>query len=204
MNSMSEILKYIEALDKDLTLAINSLDCSFTDQIWILFSDKKLWFPFYLLVAAALIWRLGWKRGLIMIITAALCITCVDQFANFIKDSVARLRPCNDDWMVLQGLHILEAPHPKYPYGFYSAHAGNAMAFSVLTFLAFRMEKKNGYVIRYGVAAITWAFLVGVSRIFVGKHFLGDVLVGFAVGAAVAATLFLLARYAVRKLKISS
>lgn len=201
---MTEFLKYIEALDKDLTLAINSFNCPFTDQIWMFFSDKKVWFPFYLLVAAALIWRLGWKRGLIMILTAALCITCVDQFANLIKDTVARLRPCNDDWMVLRGLHILEAPHPKYIYGFYSAHAGNAMAFAVMTFLSFRMEKKNGYVIPYGVVAITWAFLVGVSRIFVAKHFLGDVLVGFAVGAAIAAALFMLARFVIRKLKISS
>ena len=28
-----------------------------------------------------------------------------------------------------------------------------------------------------------WAILVGISRVFVGKHFLGDVLVGFMVGA---------------------
>ena len=28
----------------------------------------------------------------------------------------------------------------------------------------------------------SWAALVGISRIFVGKHFLGDVLVGTAVG----------------------
>lgn len=201
---MTGLLQYIDTLDKDLTLAINSLNSPLTDQIWIFFSDRKVWIPFYLLVAAALIWRLGWKRGLIMILAAALCIGCVDQFSNFVKDAVERLRPCNDNWAILNGLHILEAPHPRYKYGFYSAHAGNAMAFAVLTFLAFRLEKKNGYVTFYGVAAITWAFLVGVSRIFVGKHFLGDVLVGFAVGALFAAILFLFSRLFLKKLKISS
>ena len=35
---------------------------------------------------------------------------------------------------------------------------------------------------RYAIFMYTWATLVAVSRIFVGKHYLGDVLVGICVG----------------------
>ena len=35
----------------------------------------------------------------------------------------------------------------------------------------------------YGWWMFFWAFMVAVSRIFVGKHYLGDVLVGILVGS---------------------
>ena len=41
--------------------------------------------------------------------------------------------------------------------------------------------------------------MVGISRIFVGKHYLGDVLVGFIVGAAAGMAFGYLARLLIRK-----
>ena len=35
----------------------------------------------------------------------------------------------------------------------------------------------------YGWWMFFWAFMVAISRIFVGKHYLGDVIVGIIVGA---------------------
>lgn len=35
----------------------------------------------------------------------------------------------------------------------------------------------------YGYWMFFWAFMVAVSRIFVGKHYLGDVIVGILVGS---------------------
>ena len=35
----------------------------------------------------------------------------------------------------------------------------------------------------YGYWIFFWAFMVAVSRIFVGKHYLGDVIVGILVGS---------------------
>jgi undecaprenyl-diphosphatase len=35
----------------------------------------------------------------------------------------------------------------------------------------------------YGWWMFFWAFMVAVSRIFVGKHYLGDVIVGILVGS---------------------
>jgi undecaprenyl-diphosphatase len=35
----------------------------------------------------------------------------------------------------------------------------------------------------YGWWMFFWAFMVAISRIFVGKHYLGDVIVGILVGS---------------------
>lgn len=179
-------IEALEQIDRNATLAINSLHGDFFDQVWMLFSHRTIWIPLYLAMAGVLIWKLGWKKGLLAIFAAALCILCVDQFCNLVKDTVARLRPCNDPYTVANGLWILEAPSAKYPYGFFSAHAGNAVAFALFTVLALRNRFRiDAHAKVVSTALLLWAFLVGVSRIFVGKHYLGDVLVGFIVGAVI-------------------
>ena len=44
-----------------------------------------------------------------------------------------------------------------------------------------------------------WAAMVGISRIFVGRHYLGDVMVGFIVGAAAGIIFGRLARWVMNK-----
>lgn len=179
-------IQTLEFWDQKATLAINSLNSPWSDQIWLFFSDKLVWVPLYLLIAVLLVKKYGWINGLISIVSIALCITCVDQGCNLIKDAVARLRPCNNPDIVSQGLHILAAPSARYPYGFFSAHAGNAMAFATAS--ALLLKNKTWKII-----LPLWAILVGLSRIFVGKHFLGDVLVGWIIGDWIGAALAWLA-----------
>lgn len=183
MESLTTIgLGYIlENADKSATLAINSLSSPFSDSIWMFFSEKVVWVPLYLAVAIFFYIRLGWKKATIMLIAAILTIVACDQFANWTKDFFSRLRPCFDNYMISNGLVMLEEAHPNYQFGFYSAHAANAMGFAAISFFSFRLDKRHNYRF-YGAAIFTWAVLVGLSRIFVGKHFLGDVLVGLAIG----------------------
>ena len=98
----------IHRFDQDLTLAINSLHSDITDPFWEFMSDIPVWIPMYVLIVAFLVWRLGWKRGLIVLAAAVLTFGFCDQFSNFIKDTVARLRPLNDEYMISNGLHVLE------------------------------------------------------------------------------------------------
>ena len=180
----------MEKLDQGITLLLNGLHSSFTDQMWLVFSDRKIWFPLYLLVAVALVWRLGWKKGLLMVLTTALAILCVDQFANLIKNWACRPRPCNSEYMVAMGHRLLE--RRSMSYSFFSAHAANAIAFAICSSAGFRMDKKKGranYPAIYTGVIFFWAAMVGLSRIFVGKHYFGDVVVGFAAGALIACAL---------------
>lgn len=205
MDGLAEIVR----LDQDLTLAINSLHCPFTDGFWQFFSNREVWYVMYLAIAVFLVVRLGWKRGLLAILTAVLALVACDQLANLVKHAVARPRPCHTPWMVDNGLRVLEGKGSRY--GFFSAHAANAVSLAVVTITAFRLGRKKGSGrssrrgagrsvgqgswrgvrqgswrgVAYDIWICVWAFLVSASRIFVGKHYLGDVLVGILAGLAV-------------------
>ena len=49
---------------------------------------------------------------------------------------------------------------------------------------------------------LIWAFLVAISRIFVGKHFLGDVIVGIIVGICIGLIISRLINYIINRLKL--
>ncbi len=182
----------MEQLDQTITLWLNGLHCPFTDGMWLLFSNRTVWIPLYLLGAGLMIWRCGWKKGLAMVLLTALAILCVDQFANLIKNWVARPRPCNDAFMNAMGHRLLEGRSRSY--SFFSAHAANAIAFAICSAHALhpgtkRAKAKNGrdtLSTVYAVIISIWATMVGLSRVFVGKHYLGDVMVGFIAGGIIA------------------
>ena len=182
----------MEQLDQTITLWLNGLHCPFTDGMWLLFSNRTVWIPLYLLGAGLMIWRCGWKKGLAMVLLTALAILCVDQFANLIKNWVARPRPCNDAFMNAMGHRLLEGRSRSY--SFFSAHAANAIAFAICSAHALhpgtkRAKAKNGrdtLSTVYAVIISIWATMVALSRVFVRKHYLGDVLVGFIAGGIIA------------------
>lgn len=175
---MNSILKALEHADRLATLEINSWHSAVTDPIWSFFSNIPVWIPMYVIIVAFILQRLGWKKGLIVIAAAALTFGFCDQSSNIIKALTERLRPCNDPFMIQNGLHILESGGV---YGFFSAHAANAFGLATSTFIGIRLDRKLKYR-GYAAWMYTWATLVAVSRIFVGKHFLGDVIVGTMVG----------------------
>lgn len=177
----------IHRFDQLLTLEINSWDSPVTDPIWQFFSDKFVWAPMYAAIIALLIWKLGWKRGLIVLAGALLTFGFCDQFSNIIKHAVQRIRPLNDPFMVASGLHILETGGG---YSFFSAHSANSFGLAFSTFLGMKLTLRTPdtplapkWLKAYGTWMFFWAFMVAVSRIFVGKHYLGDVIVGIIVGS---------------------
>ncbi|MBR5042045.1 MAG: phosphatase PAP2 family protein [Bacteroidales bacterium] len=200
MASTAEIVdafRWMHHIDKDITLAINACNSPVTDSIWQLFSARAIWLVLYLGIAAFMIFRMGWKKGLLLILACILCVTANDQLANVIKESVQRLRPVFDSEMIARGLHVLEVP--GQPYGFYSAHAANTAGFVICSIIGVHEDKKHKYTL-YAVLMCLWSLLVGLSRIFVGKHFFGDVCAGFIIGIAIGILFGLLFRLVCAKL----
>ena len=185
----------IHRFDQDLTLTVNSWYSPVTDPIWEFFSNIPVWIPMYALIIAFIIWRLGWKKGLIVTAGALLTFGFCDQFSNIIKDAVERLRPLNDEYMLSNGLHVLEKGGK---YGFFSAHSANAFGLATSTLLGLRLDKRLKYR-GYAAWMYSWAFLVAVSRVFVGKHYLGDIIVGAIVGAAAGFAFASLAGWIIRR-----
>lgn len=195
--SAVSIWESLEQADKAATLAINSVHCPASDWIWTVFSDITVWIPLYLVVLVFMFIKLGWKRATIFTIACILTIVCCDQFSNVCKDFFGRLRPCHDATMVDAGLRLLEKMGGKY--GFYSAHAANAMGFALCTSIAFKTKTK---ACAYTWGITIWALMVAISRVFVGKHFLGDIIVGLGIGALFAWILASFARLAIRRIRL--
>lgn len=172
------IWQTLEQADKLATLEINSWSSAITDPIWQIFSNIPIWVPMYVIIVAFIIQRLGWKKGLIVVAAAALTFGFCDQSSNVIKALTERLRPCHDPYMIHNGLNILESGGK---FSFFSAHAANAFGLATCTTIGLRIDKRLKYK-GYITWMYIWATLVAVSRIFVGKHFLGDVIVGICIG----------------------
>jgi len=193
----------MEGIDQRITLFINSFNAPWSDPFWVFMSQIKVWFPMYALVAALLIWKLGWKRGLVMVACIALAFFFNERVNNLIKDLVERVRPCNDPDMIAAGIHILETGGG---WSFPSGHACNSFGFAICSAMclnwgvrtmlhsggqyaereSFDGGKLPAYCTLYSVFIVTWAILVGISRIMVARHFFGDVVVGASIGSAMA------------------
>lgn len=204
----------IHEIDQLLTLEINSWNSFITDPVWQFFSAKLVWAPMYAAIIGLLIWKMGWKRGLIVLGAALLTFVFCDQFANLVKHAVGRIRPLHNPFMVDNGLHILEGGGGL---SFFSAHAANAFGLATCTFVAMKrilLPKGLGdgstqkcsscgrmplWLKAYGIWIFIWAPLVAVSRIFVGKHYLGDILVGTLVGLLAGYAFARLSAWACRK-----
>ena len=180
MESAAQVIgNAVVQADKTATLWINSFHAPWSDSIWMFFSDKWVWVPLYALILVFLFLRLGWKKALLALLTLVLTIVCCDQGANLFKNWICRPRPSHDPWMLAHGLHL--PADAGGMYGFFSAHAANSFGFAFGSLCVFREDSRHSYK-AYGVAILAWAFLVSLSRIFMGRHFLGDILVGAVVG----------------------
>ena len=171
----------IHRLDQDITLWINGFHSEISDMVWSFFSSIPVWIPLYVLIIAFIIRRLGWKKGGIVVASAVITVIVCSSFSHYMKELTERLRPLLDAYMLENSLHVLETGGK---YTFFSAHSANAFGLATSTYVGLCMDKRTKYK-NYAILMYVWAALVAVSRIFVGKHYLGDVIVGICVGIVV-------------------
>ena len=131
---------------------------------------KLAWFRFGAAPAALGLWLWrGGRRALQVLILAAIAVGAGDVFAyRVVKSWVKRPRP---EYSVV-GM-ALRAPVGGR-YGFPPNHAVNTAAAAAVLSVAY----PGGAFAFAGAAA-----LIGYSRVYVGAHYPGDVLAGWALGA---------------------
>lgn len=192
----ASVIDTLHGFDQQITLLLNSWNSSWSDSFWLMMSNKGFWIPTYAICVFYLFKRLGWKKALIVIASAAVAFALCDQLSNMVKHGVSRLRPSYSFKMLDGGLNVLERRGGYY--GFFSAHAANAYAVALCLIIGFRNDPTHTYN-AFCKWALAWAMLVSVSRIFVGKHYLGDILVGAVIGIAVGYFVGMLTRYLIQK-----
>lgn len=154
----------------------NGLANDLFDHLMPILRNKFTWIPLYAVFIFYSIKKFE-KRSWIVILGAILTIIIADQVsAGIIKESVQRLRPCNDP---LLRSYIRRLVDCGSGYSFISAHATNHFAISVLfTWFFAQINNWNGFKILFYV----WAALIAFAQVYVGVHFPFDVLVGMLCG----------------------
>lgn len=176
------MIERLQEWDEQLLLTLNGIGHPYLDGIMIFMSAKLVWVPLY----AALIYLLyryyGWSfwKPLILIILA---VTIADQFtSSFMKPFFERLRPCKDPSI---NQVIINVGGCGGKFGFASSHAANTFALSAFFLTLFRTS--------WMWALIGWAVIVSYSRVYLGVHYPGDILVGGLIGTVLG---FLMAKVA--------
>lgn len=164
----------IKQWDWNATLYLNDWGNDGVDLFFNIITHKFYSIPLYLLLLYFFYRRLGWRNLGIAIFVIAFMIAASDQLANVFKDGFERLRPFREP--ALQGL-ISKVGDSGGTYGFFSAHASSAIALAVFTYFILR-PGRNWLI----TLTFIWALIVCYSRIYLGVHYLGDVLMGAAMG----------------------
>lgn len=171
-------MEQLIAVDREIFFFINQgLSNPLFDLVMPIFRNMFTWFPLYLFLIIFLI-RNYKKRGLVMVAVLFLNFGISDWVSSsWIKNSVQRIRPCNDIELRDQ---ITVRARCGGGYSFTSSHATNHFALAVmLIVLLYRRWKPILWV------SVVWASTIGFAQIYVGVHYPGDVVVGSLLGASI-------------------
>lgn len=164
-------------LDKELTLFMNSFNNSYFDLFFYQYTSTMIWIPFYVVLAWLIFSRQN-IQGIVTIFFIGMLILAADQIASGIfKPLIERLRPSHDE--TLQYMIHLVNDRRGGMFGFMSSHAANTFALATFVSLIIR----NKFV---SFTMLTWAFLNAYSRLYLGLHFIGDLLCGAILGVILA------------------
>ena len=167
MNSIIE-------LDHQLTLALNGSDNLFWDNVMYTVTDTFSWSLVIVALLVIIFKNNSWKEALLIYVTIALLIIVADRICSgLVKPMGARWRPTQDP----QLMYLLDVVrgYRGGRFGFFSGHACNTMCMAVFLSCLFRSPKVT-------VTLILWSLTTTFTRLYLGVHFLGDVLVGWTVG----------------------
>lgn len=163
------------AWDHALFQVINGLNHPFWDEFMYWISEKWPWIPAYLVCLFFVYKKEGLKGTGIFLIGIVVLIFLSDRITSgFMKPYFERLRPCRleNDWNYV--VHIVKE-HCGGKYGFASSHAANffALAAFISRFFAHRPVS---------IFLFFLASLVAYSRVYLGVHYPGDVIMGACIG----------------------
>ena len=182
------MLDFFTDLDTQLMLFLNGWHTPYLDNFMWLYSSKWVWLPFYAAFVFVILRNFKWRVSALIFVAVFLTIFFADQItATLLRPMFHRLRPCNLDNPLSQFIHVV-ANDRGGAYGFPSAHAANALGFVFFFHYLFRRSWLS-------LLLFAWALMMCYTRIYLGRHYPGDLLVGAMVGFVSASISYCALRY---------
>lgn len=173
-------IPYLITLDKEAMILLNYDGGEWVDNFWYNFSYRFTWMPLATVIFVSLVslCKGSLMNKLFFFLACVLLIVVLDQVSSsIIKPLAGRLRPSHDH-SICDLLHYVNGYHGG-KYGFVSSHATNNVGIITWLFLIY----KNRFA---RIMFILFAVFICYSRIYLGVHFLGDVICGSLLGCLIA------------------
>lgn len=173
---------FLYSIDLAIFYFVNhTLSSAPLDKFFSIITNVQNWFITYIMLIGILLVK-GGKRGRLAVLGIILLIVITDQTGHrILKEIVGRLRPCNALPDVITPIGCSDT------LSFPSNHALNN--FSAATFFYFLYPN-------YKYPLFITAFLVSLSRVYLGLHYPSDILGGAIIGMAAGYGMALLVKYA--------
>ena len=191
-------MEALQNLDVQLFLYLNNLGTESWDGFWMIITDKYLAFPLYGLLALLVLWKTGFKSAVVSAFVILGTVATAYVISYLMKHGIARPRPCNVFEIGTEMRFPLAAKGKDCgDFGFVSSHATVGMA--MITLIALILKPYYKYLI---YPLLAWVALFSYSRIYVGKHYPADLIVGILIGFAVGLVAFKVRAWITKKYKV--
>ncbi len=180
---------FLEKIDQVIVVTINSWHTPLLDEVMYLVSSKIAWIPLYFFLVYLAYKKLPFKQVVFFVSIAIVSVIFSDLVSNYcFKEVFQRYRPSHN-LLLMDKLHLYEMKKGEFyqggKYGFISSHASNFFSFSI--FVGLSLKKCYGKLI-YILLLISC--VVSISRVYLGVHYLSDIIIGAIVGSGIAYLLY--------------
>jgi undecaprenyl-diphosphatase len=182
-------METLESVDRAIVLFVNSFHSPFWDEFMWIVSAKLTWMPLYALLIFLFIRQSGIKKGIAFTLCAVAAVGLADLVSvHLFKEMFMRYRPSHHALLTDQ-LHYYTMSNGEIykggEFGFVSSHAVNFFAIGMFSYLGLHKTYPKILYLLLGVAT-----LVAYSRLYLGVHYLSDVLAGGLLGILIAYLVF--------------
>lgn len=189
---MKEFIEGILPIERDLFFVLNGSDSLILDNIMWTLSGRFVWIPLFLFIIFILFYKTPRKQGFLVALFLILVFVASDQVSSSLfKPFFERFRPTHHPDFK-EFVDIVNS-YRGGRYGFISGHATNSFGLAVFLSLVFRYRWLT-------ILSLFWATLNSYTRIYLGVHFISDIIAGMVVGTLLAILSYYLLLLAKKKL----
>lgn len=180
------MLETLRHIDQTLTLFLNGSQSLFLDGVAATATQTATWIPVAVVLLYVLIRNNNLRAVGTILLAIALSILLADQGASSVcKPLFGRLRPTHEP-SIMYAIDVVNG-YRGGKFGFISSHAANT--FAVATLLTLLVRGRRLAIVLFG-----WALLNCWTRVYLGVHYVGDLMCGALWGTLTATAVYFAAK----------